>query len=109
MFKSLTTHFEEYDRRIFWAVVWCTVGLVFLYIYFLGTSVYSVIARKQAEAESADLLSRISLLEQRYVELDKDINLELAHKGGFVDVSVPRYLTREGVRDTFTLRDPGAR
>ena len=68
-----------------------------------------MIARKQAEVDGANLIARISLLEQKYVLLERGINLELAHRDGFVDIAVPRYLTSEGARDTFTLRDFGSR
>ena len=107
MIKRLTHHFEENDRRIFWAVVWCTLFAVLLYIYFLGSSVYAVIARKQAEQGSAELLARISQLEAKYVVLDKGINLELAHREGFADVAVPRYVSTVENRSGFTLREAG--
>ncbi len=105
MQRTLTQHFEEYDRRIFWTVCWCTAFTIFLYIYFLGTSVYSVIARKQAEVNVANLTSRISQLESEYVLLDKKINLDLAHTKGYIDVAVPRYVSRATSHDTFTLRE----
>ena len=105
MFRTLVAHFEEYDRRIFWTALWSTVFAVFFYIYFLGSSVYSVILRKQAEVETTDLYSRISGLEATYALLDKEISLELAHEKGFVDISVPRYVSREAQRDGFTLRE----
>ena len=106
---TLTQHFEEYDRRIFWTVLWCTVFAIFLYIYFLGTSVYSVISRNQAEVVGANLTSRISQLESEYVLLDKKISLELAHNEGYVDVAVPRYVSRAQSHDTFTLREGAPR
>lgn len=108
MQRTLNQHFLEYDRRIFWTVVWCLGFSVFSYIYFLGTSVYSVIARKQAEIDNANLTSRISQLESEYVLLDKKISLDLAHNEGYVDVAVPRYVSRAESRGTFTLREATA-
>jgi len=105
MFNIITQHFEENDRRIFWTVIW-SIGLcVSLYIYFLGSSVYSVIARKQAETDISQLTSRISQLESEYVNLNKKISLELAHRSGFVDVTVPKYVSITSARDSFTLRE----
>lgn len=104
MFKGLVTQFEEYDRRIFWAVLLLIVAALLAYVYFLSLSVYGVIARKQAETKVADLSTKVSVLESRYAALDKHINLELAHTRGFVDIAVPRYISREATGDTLTLR-----
>lgn len=100
----LVTQFEEYDRRIFWVVLSLIGVTLAIYVYFLSLSVYGVIARKEAQSLLADLSSRVSVLESEYATLDKHINLELAYARGFVDISVPRYISREAVRDTLTLR-----
>ena len=105
MWKTAILQFEEYDRKIFWSLS-ALLGLAVLaYLYFLSMSVYAVIERKSAESESESLSSKVSLLESEYVKLDKRITLELAHEQGFVDITVPRYISREGSHDTFTLRD----
>ncbi len=104
MFKALVVQFEEHDRRIFWAVLLLIVGALVAYVYFLSISVYGVIARKQAESKLADLSSKVSLLESKYAALDKHINLEFAHSRGFIDIAVPRYITRDTTHETLTLR-----
>ena len=75
------------------------------YVYFLSISVYAVVTRRSAEKETTVLSAKISLLESQYVALDKRINLDLAHAQGFVDVTIPRYISHEGTHDTLTLRE----
>ncbi len=105
MWKTAILQFEEYDRRIFWSLS-ALLGLAVLaYLYFLSISVYAVIERKSAESEAESLSAKVSLLESEYVNLDKRITLELAHEQGFVDITVPRYISRDASHDTFTLRD----
>lgn len=104
MLRALLQHIEGNDRRIFWILLALLGVVLFAYIYFLGASVYSVIARKEFERESAQLVAKISILESEYVQLDKAVSLELAHANGFVDIAVPRYISREDTGSTFTLR-----
>lgn len=104
MAKSLIAQFEEYDRKIFWTLLSLIGVVVVAYLYYLSVSVYAVISRRTAEREVDKLTSKISLLESQYVMLDKKISLDMAHAQGFLDISVPRYISREASRDTFTLR-----
>lgn len=105
MYRALLQHIEGNDRRIFWILVATLAVVLFAYVYFLGSSVYSVITRKEAESESKQLIAKISILESEYVKLDKAVSLELAHANGFIDIAVPRYISREQTGSTFTLRN----
>jgi hypothetical protein len=105
MTKTIAAQFEEYDRRIFWTLFMSIAFGLALYVYFLSTSVYAVVVRKQAEGESERLAAKVSLLESQYVALGKRIDLELAHAEGFVDIAVPRYVRTGESHNTFTLRD----
>lgn len=104
MLTVLLQHIEGNDRRIFWILIGTLAVVLFAYVYFLGSSVYSVISRKEAESESEQLVAKISLLESEYVKLDKAVSLELAHANGFIDIAVPHYISRENTGATFTLR-----
>ena len=104
MVNSLLLHFEEYDRRIFCVLVTLSSIAVIAYLYFLSISVYSVIGRRSADKEISNITINISLLESQYVAVDNKISLELAHTKGFYDISVPRFISRDGSHDTLTLR-----
>lgn len=105
MVNTLISQFEEHDRRIFWTFAFLFALVLGLYIYFLGVSVYAVIARKQAERESVQTNAQISQLESSYVALDKNISLLLAHERGYSDISVPHYISQEVTKRALTLRD----
>ena len=104
MWKTLVTQLEVNDRRIFWTIIVLIVCALFSYVYFLSLSVYGVIARKQAETQLTDLASKISTLESEYASLERNINLEFAYTRGFIDIAVPRYISRIPQGDTLTLR-----
>lgn len=104
MWQALKSQYEEHDRRIFWVVLLLIVCALFGYVYFLSTSVYGVIAREKAELQLSELLPQISQLESEYALLERNINLEFAYTRGFVDIAVPRYISRIPAGDTLTIR-----
>ncbi len=104
MVKTVAAQFEEHDRRIFWVLFGVLGFCVAAYLYFLSVSVYAVVARKYAEQQTEKTSTALSALESQYVDLDRNINLALAHEQGFVDVAVPQYVSRAEAPRTFTLR-----
>ena len=107
MFNTVRTQFEEHDRRIFWALLMLGGCAVLLYVYFIGVAVVSVVARKEAESELGRMTAAVATLESAYAALDRTIDLTLAHKEGFVDVSAPRFVSTESRTDVLTLREGG--
>jgi len=93
MVNSMFEQFREYDRRIFWTLAVVGACALLFYVYFVSVAVVSVISRKDAESELGRLTAQVATLESTYVVLDRGIDLELAHTNGFVDVSVPRYIS----------------
>lgn len=104
MVKSVLYQFEEHDRRIFWVSALFFIFSLSLYIYFLGISVFAVIARKGAEQHSASITANVMTLESRYVAMSKKIDLAMAHEHGFIEVSAPIYVNGSAKGETFTLR-----
>ncbi len=104
MLKTVAAQFEEHDRRIFWVLFGVLGFCVAAYLYFLSVSVYAVVARKYAEQQTEKTNTRLSALESQYVDLDRNLNLSFAYTQGFVDVAVPRYVSREQAPRTLTLR-----
>ncbi len=65
-----------------------TVGVflsVFLYVYFISTSVVNVVQRKSIEIETQMLSSNVGELESEYISLSKNITLSYAHSLGFIE------------------------
>jgi hypothetical protein len=105
MFHAIILQFEEHDRRIFWAFAAVFAVVLASYLYFLGISVYAVIARKHAEQETSLMNAQISQLESEYVALDKVIDLAFARERGFSEVATPKYLSHTVPKTTLTLRE----
>ncbi len=105
MFTAIISQFEEHDRRIFWVLAAVFAVVLAAYVYFLGISVYAVIARKQAEQETSLMNAKISQLESQYVALDKVIDLALAKQQGFSEVATPQYISQAAPQKTLTLRE----
>lgn len=104
MVQVLLTHFEDYDRRIFWSLSASILVLLGFYITFLGVSVFAVVERKHAEAQADTLNAGVAQLESQYAVLDRHINLAMAHNRGFVDIAVPTYLYRDKPEIALSLR-----
>lgn len=104
MFKAALFQFNEHDRRFFWAFVGLLSVAIAAYVYFLSISVYAVVARKTAESESRVINAHLSQLESSYAEIDRRINLALAHDQGFLDIAVPKYITHRENTKTLSLR-----
>lgn len=65
---------------------------------------YYILRNTIGDKEISNITINISLLESQYVAVDNKISLELAHTKGFYDISVPRFISRDGSHDTLTLR-----
>lgn len=108
MVKTLIAQFEENDRSIFWMLAALLGIAVALYLYFLSVSIGAVIARKSGEQNIGVITSKISMLETTYVALDRRIDPALAREQGFIDISVPKYITQDTSKNTtLTLRERG--
>ncbi|MEK7118463.1 MAG: hypothetical protein AAB869_02525 [Patescibacteria group bacterium] len=105
MVNAILFQFEEYDRKIFWTLIFLGMSALLLYVYFLGISVVAVVAQKVAERELGRMTAQVAVLESQYVRLDGDIDLEFAHESGFVDVVVPQYITTITAGNMLTLGD----
>lgn len=104
MVKTVLYQFEEHDRRIFWISAVFFIFSLSLYIYFLGVSVFAVIARKGAEQRSASITANVMTLESRYVAMSKKIDLAMAREHGFTEVIAPLYVNGGAKGETLSLR-----
>lgn len=71
------------DKRMFLVVSSAFCLLLFLYVYFVGSTVFNIVGRKSAENEMRALSSSISDMEIEYISLAKNIDLNMAKTLGF--------------------------
>lgn len=84
MRKKITT-FNNIEKNMFTIL---TAGIflsMFLYVYFISTSVVNVVQRKSIEVETQMLSSGVGELESEYISLSKNITPEYARSIGFND------------------------
>jgi hypothetical protein len=95
--KTITTDIMEnnYTRKALFK--WLIVGLVILaimYVYFIGSITFNVLARKSLENTVKNLSSNISQLELTYLENLNRIDKNYATSKGFIDVSNNLFASR---------------
>ncbi len=88
--------------RIFWMLVTVIVAAASLYLYALSATVRNTVARQGLELAVADLSSRESALEYKYLGLTSKISLGMAYAQGYQDISSPIYISK--ARTSLTMR-----
>ena len=66
------------------------------YLYFVGSSVMNIIARKEADTQTGQLQSSIATLEQRYFALGQSIGASNEANLGLIPILNTEYVYRPG-------------
>lgn len=102
--RGVSLTLEHPAERMLWRALLVAVGLLaVLYLYFVGSSILNVIARKEAIAESARLTSAVSALEREYYAFSQDIGPEDGGRLGLKPVSDTEYVRRPGAAASRTI------
>ncbi len=91
------------ERFAFQALFAVLVLFLFAYLYFVTSSVFNVIARKEAETRAAQLESAIAALEHEYFALGEAIDADSAHTLGLAPISHTSYVYRPGTAVAVTI------
>lgn len=86
----------SFERFAFPILSTILVVLVFAYFYFVIGSVFNVIGERQADAQSGNLQSSISSLEQQYFALAQDLTPQTAAAMGLTPIKNTTYVYRPG-------------
>ncbi|MBI2610480.1 hypothetical protein HYW60_00880 [Candidatus Kaiserbacteria bacterium] len=92
---SLTSEHPA-EHLLFRVLIGAVVLLAFSYVYFVGSTILNVIARKEALAESAHLVTAVSKLEREYFALSQGIGPEDGVRLGLSPVARTLYIHRPG-------------
>ena len=85
------------QRTVFKFLVSSLVLLSSVYIYFIGSITFNVLARKSLENNMREVGSRVNNLELTYLSLSNSVDKNFALSSGFVDASAPIFATRASV------------
>ncbi len=98
MNKHIALLSVEYSlERVTFRVLFALLGIVLCgYLYFVGASVFNIIARKEAARSSSVLQSSIALLEKQYFLLSEAVTPEGGTVLGLAPVAATDYVYRPG-------------
>lgn len=95
--KTITIDIMEnnYTRKTLFKILLSTlIVLSVMYVYFVGSITFNVLARKSLENTVRSLSSNISNLELTYLENLNKINKDYATSKGFIDAKNNIFATR---------------
>ncbi len=73
------------------------VCLFVFYIFLIRQTIINVVAREKIEKDTTNMLSSISNLETKYMNVKGNINLDVAYTQGFKNADSPIFITRDGL------------
>lgn len=85
-----------YEHAALRVVIVGIIGLVFLYIYFVFTSIFNIMAEKVADTRSQQIQNSIASLEDTYFQVTRSVHPEDASSLGLTTLAKPSYVTRLG-------------
>jgi hypothetical protein len=93
-------------RRIVWSLLGLCALLTVLYVFLVGETVFSAVARKTADAASAKEMTTLGTLETQYLALNDQITPEYAKARGFAVDAPAQFVARasDGRALTFNTR-----
>ncbi len=77
---------ESIEEKIVWAGFAAVIVLVMSYLYLVNSSVFNIMARREAEEKIGSLGTQVALLESQYIELSSHIDMDLARQFGFREI-----------------------
>ena len=72
-------------------------ALALAYLLILGSTIFNIIERRSAEAQSRALAGEVSALELRFLALSGRIDPEFGYSLGFVETSSENFATRRSL------------
>ncbi len=94
MYRKNNIKHLVFGKRILEALLFLLAFLAFLYIYFVSSSIITVIVREEVNGNIVTVSSTIGELESKYLALKNEITVEYAYSHGFSDISSKSYTPR---------------
>ncbi len=86
MIRSQKISIVGSEKKIIAGLLTLSVVLAIFYVYMVNSSIFNVIARKEAEEMITVTETEISSLVSEYMRLSQAINIDLAHELSFVEI-----------------------
>lgn len=98
-YKTTTAYIDE--THFFYLTLSCFVVVVFLYMYFVSSSILNVVMLKEVDAHLAEVQTSIGDLESTYIEVQHDVSNDIATHRGFVVAEKKIFIDR--TEDTLVM------
>ncbi|MES2087403.1 MAG: hypothetical protein V4467_00215 [Patescibacteria group bacterium] len=92
-------------RNIFWFMIGSIALFFGMYIYFLGHTIFTVVARQNVEKSISSLSRDVEKLETKYFTLKSHVTSDLAISKGFTAIAPATYISRSPVAKGLTLNN----
>lgn len=80
----------------FYTLAVITAFALLMYLFFIGQTVFKLVAEKNITAQTRALAAEISQLELETLSLNDTISIEHAYELGFVDATSTQYVAKTG-------------
>lgn len=95
--RGITLSSEHPLESVIAKVLFITLAVLLCgYIYFVGSSVMNIIARKEADAQTTKIQSSIAILEQKYFAIGHAVDPSTSAELGLAPISRTQYVYRPG-------------
>lgn len=91
-YKTTTAYLDE--TRLFYIALSSLVIVVFLYMYFVSSSILNVVMLKEVDEHFAEVQTVIGDLESTYIEVQHTMSSDIATHRGFVEAKEKIFIDR---------------
>lgn len=88
----------ETRRKIFKILAGILIALFLLYIYFVGSITFNILARKSLRITAKEVGNTVSEVELKYITLSNSINSQFGKDIGFIDAKNTIFVSRTDSR-----------
>lgn len=97
-FTKQNTEYTNTRKTIFRILLSCLILLSILYVYFIGSITFNILARRSLETSRKEIGNNVSQTELEYLALANSINAQFGKDIGFVDAKDTIFAQREDNR-----------
>ena len=92
--QNITEKAPSIQKQIGFGILGALMLCCLLYVYFLGSVIFDVVARKNAESMVRTAQANVGALELEYFEASKTLTIERARELGFVEDTATVFASR---------------
>jgi hypothetical protein len=96
MNKTKTKTLALVGNKTLYMLLVVTFGALLCYLFFIGQTVFKLVAEKNISSEIKNISAEIGELELRSLSLNDTISIERAYELGFVDAKTTQYVAKTG-------------